>query len=239
MSALDITLQSVTYTNISILSQIAADSFLTDRHTQVKQLGRHPYDMSAVMKSDLVQSLASERCLYMKAVDRNTGQILGYCGWGFRLDDYGVISRSDPGTPPNESIVRHGGVDEEESSEEKDIIDELCDLEDADMKHWVQILMPEGTQCMYIRGLYVKPEVHRKNVGTTLMNWGLEVADQLGLFTWVHSSEGASRFYTKHGFEVIGELDIDLDAWAPRSSPLEDGGKWGHYVLRYMKRPTK
>lgn len=237
MSTLDISLQSVTYTDVSILAQIAADSFLVDRHTKVKQLGSHSYDMNAVMESDLTESLDNERRIYMKAVDRNTGQILGFCGWGFRLNNYGLISRPDPGT--NEGKVRRSELDEKEYSDRKDNIDELCALEDADMRQWMRTLMPEGTECMYIRGLYVKPEVQGKNVGRTLMSWGTELADRLGIFIWVQSSEGAWKFYAKYGFDVIGTLDIDLDAWAPQSPTMGDGEKWGLYVLRYMKRHAK
>jgi hypothetical protein len=50
----------------------------------------------------------------------------------------------------------------------------------------------------------------------------------------VHSSEAGYRAYAKAGFEVVGTLDVDLDEWAP--APPVEGGLWGHYVIRWMKR---
>jgi hypothetical protein len=74
-------------------------------------------------------------------------------------------------------------------------------------------------------------------VGSALIQYGNNIADTLGLFMWVHSSDQAWRAYAKFGFKVVGELDVDLDEYAP--SPPEDegmGGMWGRYVIRYMER---
>ena len=44
--------------------------------------------------------------------------------------------------------------------------------------------------------------------------------------------------FAKHGFEIVGEFDIDLDEFAvgPPPDGLGQDGKWGHYVFRYLKR---
>jgi hypothetical protein len=44
--------------------------------------------------------------------------------------------------------------------------------------------------------------------------------------------------FAKFGFEVVGELDLNLDDFAAGPPPegLGKDGKWGHYVFRYMKR---
>ena len=63
------------------------------------------------------------------------------------------------------------------------------------------------------------------------------MADQLGVSTRVHSSEVAWKVYEKHGFEIVRELDVDLDEWAPVPRAEQgEGAKWGHYVCWYMKR---
>lgn len=44
--------------------------------------------------------------------------------------------------------------------------------------------------------------------------------------------------YQRHGFEVVGSLDVDLDQYAYVAATNEKGEseKWGHYIFRYMKR---
>jgi hypothetical protein len=42
-------------------------------------------------------------------------------------------------------------------------------------------------------------------------------------------------FYGKHGFETVGELTVDPDEFATQPAP-DDGGTWGQYTFRYMKR---
>ena len=125
--------------------------------------------------------------------------------------------------------------------EEDEKITRLHKLEDEDMQRWQDTFMPPGsnTQCMIILGLSVDPKHQRKGVGSALLKWGADRADELGVFTWVHSSEMAWKAYEKAGFEVQGTLDLDLDEWAPRPPPVEEegeGAKWGRYVCRYMKR---
>jgi ribosomal protein S18 acetylase RimI-like enzyme len=237
-----INLVPVTYADIDALVQISADSFVEDSHTQVKSQGRKPFDMAASARSDLLRNLSIERCAYMKAVDQNTSEILGYCGWGFRVGDNGLVPRSDPGKPPAEGSSEAAPETEKEKEDEgeEDSITRLMVLEDTSMRQWMTYFMPDKhTRCMYILGLSVAPSAQGKGVGSALAKWGMDAADRLGLFTWVQSSEEAWRFYAKHGFEVAGMLDLDLDEWALRPPERVEGGeeaKWGHYVLRYMKR---
>ncbi|KAI1084206.1 hypothetical protein F5B20DRAFT_524032 [Whalleya microplaca] len=61
--------------------------------------------------------------------------------------------------------------------------------------------------------------MHRNRGAASLMlKWGLEKADDLGLDTFVESTEVARRTYEKHGFNVIGDLDMD----AHLENPSED-----------------
>jgi GNAT superfamily N-acetyltransferase len=104
------------------------------------------------------------------------------------------------------------------------------------MKAWMQKLMPEGTRCMFVASFHVDPKYQRRGIGSALLKWGTDVADERGIFIWVHSSEAGVKAYEKAGFEPIGSLDIDLDEYAPRPPPEEVGGDiWGHYVLTYLK----
>lgn len=99
------------------------------------------------------------------------------------------------------------------------------------MERWQKFLMPEGAKCIVVAGFQVAPAAQRKGVGTALMKSVTDEADRHGVYIWVHSSEGAFNSHQKSGFGTVGELDVDLDTYAPAPPPA--GGKWGHYLIRY------
>ncbi|RDW88379.1 hypothetical protein BP6252_00411 [Coleophoma cylindrospora] len=238
-----ISLQPINYADIPALAKISAECFLTDRHTQMKALGKNPYNHEEGTKEGLASYLVAERAVPLKAIDNTTGEILGWCGFAFRGFEKDEIPKTapidEPLPAPNvETIAANNEGPPSIEDDEDDIIKREMEMTDADMKHWMEKLMPPGTKCMYLIGLNVAPQYQHQGVGQAMLKWGAEVADKSGVFTWVHSSESAWKTYEKAGFEVIGCLDIDLDAWAPAPPPAEEGSGavWGHYVLRYMKR---
>jgi ribosomal protein S18 acetylase RimI-like enzyme len=78
---------------------------------------------------------------------------------------------------------------------------------------------------MFVVTLSVSPEFHGRGAGSALLRWGTDTADRSGVFSWVYSSELAWALYVKHGFVVVGTLDIYLDKWAPGPPPKEGRGR--------------
>jgi hypothetical protein len=78
------TIAPVSQSDIPALAKISGDSFIGDRHTQMKMLGKNPYDHEGGMKQGLKAWLGSERCIVFKAVDKQTGELMGWNCWGFR-----------------------------------------------------------------------------------------------------------------------------------------------------------
>jgi ribosomal protein S18 acetylase RimI-like enzyme len=253
-------LRPVLQSDINTLAKMSDDAFLKDRHTQMKMLGNNPYDMEEVTKQGLVAQLNFERCLCVKAVDEVTGEIMGWTCWGFRGFEREEILSLDLRTEEQRSTIINVSAEENNAGESKreskqavqeklsgnetdDPISRLQDLTNADMERWMEIFMPPGTKCMYIVGLSVSPSYQGRGVGTALLKWGTGIADKFGVFAWVHSSddEAAWKLYQKHGFEIAGILDVDLDEYAPAPPPIEEGegAVWGRYVFRYMKRLPK
>lgn len=254
-SPLPLAIRHATYADIPALAQISGDSFENDRHTQMKGLGKKPYNMYDVAQTNIARWLSSKELVVLEAVNANTGNAVGWCCWGFRgfepsetstlgLEQQGESDISKPSVQDDTTESQQSEEETEEESgvnqKEGDSVKKLEEMTDAEMKHWMERLMPPGSKCMFVATLSVSPEFHGRGVGSALLKWGTETADRFGVFSWVHSSESAWTMYAKHGFDVVGTLDIDLDEWAP-GPPKEEGpgAVWGHYVFRYMKRLPK
>ena len=215
----------------------------------MKGQGKKPYNMYENAPGEIARYMSSEKCVVLKAVDEATGTTVGWSCWGFRGFEATEIPRLDPEQPKENDISKPFFKDEtaakseeeQEENDKDDIVKRLEAMTDADMKHWMETLMPPGTKCMFVVSLSVAPKFQARGVGSALLKWGTDTADKFGVFIWVHSSESAWTTYAKHGFEIVGILDVNLDEWAPKPPPKEEGpgAIWGHYVFRYMKRLPK
>ncbi|KAI1416953.1 acyl-CoA N-acyltransferase [Hypoxylon sp. FL1857] len=255
---ISVSIQPLQYADIPACARITASAFSVDPHTIVKQLGRQPYDMFDISRSGFLDTLHKRNYIYVKAVDDETGKIVGHAGWAFRgLDrlDQELIPWNGPGDAKpaaeereqtQENSQGNTSEDKKNGEEKENSIDRLHALEDADMQYWLSNLVPTDTPCMFIVGLIVSPSHQSRGVGSALIQHGNAIADDLGLSIWLHSSHQAYEAYKKFGFETVRKLDIDLDEYAPRGP--EEGeevmgekgsGKWGRYVIRYMKRLPK
>lgn len=257
-------IQPLQYADIDACARISAAAFSTDRHTIVKQLGDKAFYMYEVSRQGFLDTLHKNTYIYVKAVDVD-GQIVGHAGWGFRGVDEDKIPRIEPSdeaplinnTPEDTSMSGENTLDT--GSGEKATtdpqhgqgsIERLRALENKDLHDSMAELMPPGTSCMYFIGLSVSPAQQSRGIGTALISHGTAIADRLGIFTWVHSSDQAWKAYEKFGFKVVKELALNLDEYAPQrpgkewAAKLEGTGEgvtedaWGPYVLRYLKRTT-
>ena len=71
---------------------------------------------------------------------------------------------------------------------------------------------PDQNQ-LRIHKIYVKPNVHKKGIGRTLLNHTIDIAfdlDQTSLHLNVNKYNEAVGFYKHVGFKVIKEEDIDI-----------------------------
>ncbi|KOS22145.1 hypothetical protein ESCO_001441 [Escovopsis weberi] len=263
---ISISIQPVNYADVHACAQITANAFAVDPHTIVKNLGQEPYDMYGIIRSMFLGTLHRRRQIWVKAVDEETGEIIGHAGWAFPRADEALVPRKGPvddesaakdlrdktgnaSQRKNDGPVEHktGGEKKKREGGEEDSIDRLKALEDRDMEHWQTNIIPKDKPCMLITGLHVPISHQSRGVGSALLRHGNAIADKLGLTIWVHSSHQAYEAYRKAGFEAVRVLDLDLDEWAPRAPMdheevmgVKGSGKWGRYIIRYMKRePAK
>ena len=71
-------------------------------------------------------------------------------------------------------------------------------------------------------------------MGNALVEYGNRIADQAGLPIFLQGSPFGFPIYTKHGFETVQYLDVDLRDWAPDAKGGDKG--YGNYRFRYMLR---
>ena len=78
-----------------------------------------------------------------------------------------------------------------------------------------------GQAYMFMRLLVVVPSYQRKGIGTRLLRWGLEQADQLGLKVWIDASPSGLGLYQKLGWEEVSILKIELKEWGGKEGETD------------------
>ena len=83
---------------------------------------------------------------------------------------------------------------------------------------------PENDRDQELRRLYVLSEYQNLGAGTLLMQAALahplmQAAPAIYLDVWEHN-QGARRFYERHGFEVIGTRQFEVESGAETSLDL-------------------
>jgi len=132
-------------------------------------------------------------------------------------------------------------IENGEEKEKPSKIKELEDITNASMQEWITKLSPSSVKHMVLMAIVVHPAVQGQGVGKELIGWGTGIADQEGVYCWVHASEAGAWVFGKMGFEEVGRLELDFDEFAGervRNKERRDG-RWGAYVFRYMKREAR
>lgn len=232
-------IKPLTYADFAARRRVGMLTGDADRQTQLKRLGDVAYlrDDPAAGLWDFVKEMQSATHVCAKAVGAD-GAFLGSLGINFIGFEAAEVPRFDEallGTPPVLPPEDDAGDSSEvappaedvgpERKRAIDMINALEDMENADWAKWRPVFQPPGSRSIVIMGLAVDPAHHRRGIGTALLEWAGELADNAGTYMWVHSSEAGYRAYARAGFEVVGTLDVDLDEWAP--TPPEEGGLVG------------
>ncbi|KAI3395362.1 hypothetical protein diail_1418 [Diaporthe ilicicola] len=239
-------LKPVVEEDIPALTEISNLTFDTDRHTQLKAAHpTKPYDHAAGTPDAVRHWLSlTQKVEVTKAVDNESGKIVGCVCWVFRGFERepgaasAAASRPEPTKPPADSVssdyVKTKSVD-------LDPLEQLRELTDDHFAKFMRRIMPEGTRCMFIGGIQVHPEHQGKGIGRALVRQGTDRADAEGVFCWVHSSEAGAGLFYKCGFEVDETLEIDLDDYARRMDLKPPAGEetWGTYTFRYFVRQPR
>lgn len=163
----------------------------------------------------------------IKAISKGTGNILGWQACRFLGKDDHLESKG--------GITRVEGV----KGETKDKKDDGRTLRSVLKEDYVRVQKDWMANRKYIHfdTLVVDPAAQGHGVGTALVRWVTDKADEHGLYCWLQSSQAAHGIYLKAAFKDVGSFEVDLREFAPGGKEGAPGGwGWGMYKFRYMLR---
>ena len=160
----------------------------------------------------------------IKAVSKDTGNILGWLSCRFRDKD--------------DDLEGEGAVAgaEEAQKETRDEMNGARSLKSVLKENFVKFQNDWMANKRYIHftTLVVDPAAQGHGTGTALVRWITDKADEEGIYCWLQSSQAAHGIYLKAGFKDVGKLEIDLREFAPGGKEGKWG--WGTYEFGYMLR---
>ncbi|KAK7028649.1 acetyltransferase [Favolaschia claudopus] len=176
------------------------------------------------------------KAVIIKAVDDESGKILGMCAWGkWNFDG------SKPALAEGQEDPRAESSQPQPLPEHHKPVDVLKKIGADSMNEWQLKLNQYGQKNMYIFGISVDPAEQGKGVGKALLKFGTDMCDEHQCSAWVHSSMAGYPVFQKAGFKEIGRLEVNLDDYADGVKWVKDGKEqdWGTYTFRYCMYEPK
>ncbi|KAL8802435.1 MAG: hypothetical protein Q9182_003803 [Xanthomendoza sp. 2 TL-2023] len=157
--------------------------------------------------SVLLAELSSDRkARFFKVVDTelgDEGEMVGQACW--LLYD-GVEDLRAAEEAEGKGLEGDGWVDEEEKAFARWM--------------WGEFMGPRLGAVKGAGGRLLAPEHQRRGVGSMLLRWGTELADQMGIDTVVEATAAGVPVYEKHGFVTEHQMRFDCpERWADRPKP--------------------
>ncbi|KAF9435828.1 hypothetical protein BGZ76_005431 [Entomortierella beljakovae] len=257
MSQFQFKLVKATPNDVDAIAQISGDAFRTDSHTLLKAVwkGEHNHrDGTKEWISGLFDNPKFDIIVAREGID-GTGKVVGSIIWaksGYPQaisPGTGTENMDQPPENPSQSVLNSTAtlppppppVQPSTPSSPLSIV-ELEQTTNAAMTHYMDHLMPPGTKCRIICGISIPPEYQSKGIGSALLKWGTDQADQDGVFCCVSSSMSGWPAFAKGGFVEVGRLELNLDDYAQGVKWKKDNNEetdWGVYIWRWMKRVPK
>ncbi|KAJ6506797.1 acyl-CoA N-acyltransferase, partial [Mycena sanguinolenta] len=219
--------------DIPRFTEISTAAFRTDSHTLLKAQADGLPMGEVVLTNDWWLDLIDLPDKHIiKAVDNESGKILGMCGWSeWNFDG------SKPALAEGEEDPRAEKFRPKPLPADHKPIDVLKKITSDSMYEWAWKLNPRGGKNMYIFGISVDPVEQKKGVGSALLKYGTDMCDEHQCYAWVHSSMAGYVAFKKAGFKEIGRLEVNLDDYADGVKWIKNGKEedWGTYIFRYCK----
>ncbi|KAI1940492.1 hypothetical protein LOZ66_002086 [Ophidiomyces ophidiicola] len=219
-------IQSTTFANSAFCRTVGASPEGNPRSLS-------PSERHAIQISRLQDALSSDPTFHLLgAVDDETGEILAVAKWYvFKGDD--SLEKWKNGVRSDEAMEIPKGVDEGGYRFAKG---KLFDAKRA----WFG---ENGREHCFLGVLCTLPAHQGRGAGTLLLKYGLDIADEHGLESYLESSTKGRPLYERHGFKDItlpngrpGLLEFDLGHFTGRGG---DQGDWVRLALMARKPKQK
>ena len=176
----------------------------------------------ATLQDKLKARLSDPKVAVIKAVDKDTGNILGWQSCRFL----------DKGDDLESKVTPIAGF-EEAKREETDGVRSLRSVLKEDAVR-VQRDWMADKKYIHFNALVVDPAAQGHGVGTALVRWVTDKADEQGIYCWLQASRAAHKIYLRAGYRDVHSFKLDLSEFAPGGK--EGGWGFGVYDFRYMLR---
>ncbi|TGO24599.1 hypothetical protein BPAE_0099g00350 [Botrytis paeoniae] len=163
---------------------------------------------------------------HIKVVDKDTDEITAWASWNTPTD---AEIREQDEKAATKILASTKGL----AKGEFDFPPGLPMFVQADTDRWLE-RWTKGHRHILCKAVFTEPTFQRRGMGNALVVYGNRLADKKGLPIFMQASPFGFPLYTKHGFETVQCLDVDLRKWAPNAKGNDKG--YGNYKFRYMQR---
>ena len=153
---------------------------------------------------------------YLKAIDAATGEIMGMAKWKVYDNHLPDLSKPDG-----------ENSDYWDTKEDQAFAEAMT--EDF-MKTRNAAITRTGGNIVSLDTLAIDPQYQKKGVGSALVEWGVEKADEMKVEAVVESSVFGKGLYEKHGYKFVKYVRLEV----PERFAGRDGGEFA-----WLERPKK
>ncbi|KAI5202863.1 hypothetical protein E4T39_04436 [Aureobasidium subglaciale] len=176
---------------------IVALEFKTFTDTFIREIFMGPdtpighANLSSMYQKTLVKNPAD---VWIKVVEKATGKVVGASNWRVHMGSV-PVHEEDLGW-------EWLGDDEEKLEKVKGVVEAIMDTR--------RKLFTEPYCQLHI--CFTDPDYQRRGIGSMMLQWGCDLADQLFLPSWVEASPTGNFLYRKFGYKDVdvhksGEMD--------------------------------
>ena len=169
------------------------------------------------LQADLEDMVADPKSSVIKAVNKNTGDIVAWLG---------LASVDRPDTDFKGTMIGVGNAERPTEGERLSRLGAI--IKEGFIKKKVEWL--SNKHYIYVGTLVTDPAHQGRGAGSALMRWATSKADTDSVPCWLESTPVGHGLYYHLGFRDVGSLEVDLRDFAPGGRD----GKRGLGIYQYV-----
>ena len=207
--------------DIPRLSKIHVDSCLQDMCFRLYFPTAAAF--SSAVSNMLEKQIGQEKWTHIKVIDEETAKIAAWASWVIPTDD--EIRERDSKTAA-ENMQDQSGFDHPQG-----LATYVSQQHQKFVDSWTR-----GRRYTRCQALFVDPEFQRQGIGSSMVEYGNQLADKAGLPILDSTTSRGYPILKKAGFMNVGHVNIDLKEWAEGGKAKGGDRGYGNYRLYDMVR---